>query len=153
MNLRPIEKCWKKFLIAWSALPGPPDHQEHGVSVQYSWGDRGCKHASGHTGSAPPGRDRFWYSGTITLFTSVINNLLSFRMGELVVKYVGQYSEQDDPRSAAAAFKLAAIFEMLASLAAFGLVIILAQSAPSILPRILAQPHYLSYMGWLSLQT
>jgi O-antigen/teichoic acid export membrane protein len=64
--------------------------------------------------------------GTITLFTSVINNFASFRMGELVVKYVGHFSEHDDPDSAAAVFKLAALFEMLASLVAFGLVLLLA---------------------------
>ena len=64
--------------------------------------------------------------GTITLFTSVINNFASFRMGELVVKYVGYYSEHDDQESAAAIFKMAALFEMLASLVAFGLVMLLA---------------------------
>jgi O-antigen/teichoic acid export membrane protein len=72
------------------------------------------------------GAEGFGILGTITLFTSVINNFVSFRMGELVVKYVGYYSEHDDPTSAAAAFKLAAMFEMLASLVAFGLVILLA---------------------------
>jgi len=64
--------------------------------------------------------------GTITLFTSVINNFVSFRMGELVVKYVGYHSEHDDPRSAAATFKLAATFEIFASFIAFGLIVVLA---------------------------
>jgi O-antigen/teichoic acid export membrane protein len=68
----------------------------------------------------------FGILGTITLFTSVINNFASFRMGELVIKYIGYYTERDEPRSAAATFKLAAIFEMLASLVAFSLVILLA---------------------------
>jgi O-antigen/teichoic acid export membrane protein len=68
----------------------------------------------------------FGILGTITLFTSVINNFVSFRMGELVVKFVGHHTEHDDPRSAAAAFKLAAIFEMLASFIAFGLIVLLA---------------------------
>ena len=53
--------------------------------------------------------------GTITMFTSVINKFASFRMGELVVKYVGQYSERGDQRSSAAIFKLAIIVESAAS--------------------------------------
>jgi len=68
----------------------------------------------------------FGILGTITLFTSTINNLASFRMGELVVKYVGYYSEHDDQPRAAVIFKLAALFEMLASLVAFGLIWLLA---------------------------
>lgn len=68
----------------------------------------------------------FGILGTITLFTSVINNLISFRMGELVVKYVGQFTEQEDLSSAKATFKLAAMVEMLASLIAFSLIVLLA---------------------------
>ena len=68
----------------------------------------------------------FGILGTITLFTSTINNFASFRMGELVVKYVGQFTEHEDSPRAAAIFKLAALFEMLASLVAFGLIMLLA---------------------------
>lgn len=68
----------------------------------------------------------FGILGTITIFTSVINNFVSFRMGELVVKYVGLYTERGEPRSAAAVYKLAAMFEMLASVVAFGLIVLLA---------------------------
>jgi O-antigen/teichoic acid export membrane protein len=68
----------------------------------------------------------FGILGTITLFTSTINNFASFRMGELVVKYVGYFTEHEDRQSAAAIFKLAALFEMLASLVAFGLILLLA---------------------------
>ncbi|MEW5871979.1 MAG: oligosaccharide flippase family protein [Chloroflexota bacterium] len=68
----------------------------------------------------------FGILGTITVFTSVINNLASFRMNELVIKYVGQYTENQDQARAAAVFKLAALVEMLASLVAFGLVWLLA---------------------------
>jgi len=67
----------------------------------------------------------FGILGTITLFTSVINNFVSFRMGELVVKYVGHHIETGNPRLAAATFKLAGIFEMVASLLAFGLIVLL----------------------------
>lgn len=43
------------------------------------------------------GASGFGILGTITLFTSVINNFVSFRMGELVVKYVGLYTERGQP--------------------------------------------------------
>jgi O-antigen/teichoic acid export membrane protein len=68
----------------------------------------------------------FGVLGTITLFTSTINNLASFRMSELVVKYVGHYSENNDEQRAAATFKAAALTEMLASLIAFILIVLLA---------------------------
>jgi O-antigen/teichoic acid export membrane protein len=56
----------------------------------------------------------------------VINRFASFRMSELVIKYVGQYSETGDPQRAAAVFKVAAVFEMMASLVAFVLIWVLA---------------------------
>jgi O-antigen/teichoic acid export membrane protein len=68
----------------------------------------------------------FGILGTIITFTSVINKFASFRMSELVIKYVGQYTEAGDQQRAAALFKAAAIVEMLASLLAFGLVWLLA---------------------------
>jgi len=62
----------------------------------------------------------------IVQFSSNINRLTSFRMGELVVSYVGEFSEQDDPARAAAVYKLAAFFELSSSLLAFVLVVFLA---------------------------
>jgi O-antigen/teichoic acid export membrane protein len=62
----------------------------------------------------------------ITQFTSVINNLASFRMGELVIKYIGEFTENRQPQMAAAVFKAAAALEMLASLVAFALAWLLA---------------------------
>ena len=72
------------------------------------------------------GVEEFGVLGAITSFTSVINKLVSFRMGELVIKYVGYYSEHDDPVTGAATFKLAAIVETLVSFLAFGLLWVLA---------------------------
>lgn len=63
----------------------------------------------------------FGMLGTITMYTSVVNKFVSFRMGELVVIYVGQFSEKGDHERAAAVFKAAALVEMLASVLAFGL--------------------------------
>jgi O-antigen/teichoic acid export membrane protein len=68
----------------------------------------------------------FGILGVITLFTTVLNRLVSFRMSELVVKYVGQYTEHDEPVSAAALFKIAALAELGASLVAFILIWLLA---------------------------
>jgi O-antigen/teichoic acid export membrane protein len=62
----------------------------------------------------------------ITQFTTVVNNLASFRMGELVIKYIGEYTENHQPQMAAAVFKAAAAVEMVASLAAFALAWLLA---------------------------
>jgi len=68
----------------------------------------------------------FGILGAITMFTSVVNRFASFRMSELVIKYVSHFSETGDRPRAAAVFKAAALVEMLASLGAFGLVWLLA---------------------------
>jgi O-antigen/teichoic acid export membrane protein len=68
----------------------------------------------------------FGVLGAITMFTSVVNKFASFRMNELVIKYVGEFSEGGDDQRAAAVFKLAALVELLASLFAFGLIWLLA---------------------------
>lgn len=68
----------------------------------------------------------FGILGTITLFTSVINKFASFRMSELVVKYVGQFTVEGDETRAAAVFKSAALLETVTSLFAFGLIWLLA---------------------------
>lgn len=68
----------------------------------------------------------FGVLGTITVFASVVNRLTSFRMGELVVNYVGEFSEQGDLRKAAAAFKAASLAEASSSLLAYALVVALA---------------------------
>lgn len=84
----------------------------------------------------------FGVLGAITLFTSVVNNLASFRMGEVVVKYVGQFAEAGDNRRAAAAFKLTALVEMAASILAFGILYLLSPLGA----RYLAKDDSLSYL-------
>lgn len=71
----------------------------------------------------------FGILGTITLFTGVVNNLASFRMDELVIKYVGHFVEVKDEQRAAAIFKSAALTEMVSSCVAYGLVCLLAPLA------------------------
>ncbi len=68
----------------------------------------------------------FGLLGTITQFASVINRLTSFRMGELVVSYVGEYSAQNRPQHAAAVFKAAALTETASTLLAYLLLLALA---------------------------
>ncbi len=71
----------------------------------------------------------FGILGTIISFASNINRLLSFRMGELVVKYVGHaLAEQDKPR-AAASYKAAILTETLTSVIAFLLLVLAAPLA------------------------
>jgi O-antigen/teichoic acid export membrane protein len=68
----------------------------------------------------------FGILGVITMFATVLNKLVSFRMSELVVKYVGQFTETGDQPRAAATFKAAALAELGASTVAFTLVWLLA---------------------------
>jgi O-antigen/teichoic acid export membrane protein len=68
----------------------------------------------------------FGLLGTITQFSSVINRLTSFRMGDLVVSYVGEFSANHQDQHAAAVFKAAGSVEILSSLLAYGLVVVLA---------------------------
>jgi O-antigen/teichoic acid export membrane protein len=64
--------------------------------------------------------------GAIIAFTGLINNLASFRMNELVIKYVGHYTESNDPQRAAATFKMSVLVESTASIISFGLICLLA---------------------------
>jgi O-antigen/teichoic acid export membrane protein len=81
------------------------------------------------------GVDGYGIVGVITLFTGVVNNLVSFRMGELVIKYVGEYTEAGDESRAAAVFKLSALVEMVASVVAFVLLVALAPLAAQYLAK------------------
>jgi O-antigen/teichoic acid export membrane protein len=64
--------------------------------------------------------------GIITQFASNINQLTSFRMGELVVNFVGEFSAKGRQTEAAAVFKAAALTEMVGSVLAYGLIVLLA---------------------------
>lgn len=68
-------------------------------------------------------------SGTIIPFISTVNRLSSFRMSELVVKYLGEYLAAEDRARAAAVAKGAALTDVLASAIGFGLVVLLAPLA------------------------
>lgn len=63
--------------------------------------------------------------GAIITFISILNKLVSFRMGELVVQYVGHFTETGDEPRAAAVYKIATIVEIVTSFIAYGLVYLL----------------------------
>lgn len=68
------------------------------------------------------GPANFGILGAITQFTSVTNRFASFRMNELVVRYVGHYQEEGDHKRAAAVFKAASFLEIGGSLLALALI-------------------------------
>lgn len=71
--------------------------------------------------------------GAITQFSGLINRLTSFRMGDLVVSFVGEYSSQGKEQHAAAVFKAAGLAEVTTSVLAYGLVVALSSLAARIL--------------------
>ena len=93
----------------------------------------------------------FGVLGTIIMFTSVVNKFASFRMNELVVKYVGQYIEDGDLKRAAAVFKAASLVELLASVFAFFLIRLLAPLAALYLVKDPASVDWFMVYGWIVL--
>jgi len=71
----------------------------------------------------------FGVLGTVTVFASTINRLFSFRMGELVVRYLGADLVEGRRDRAGAVVKVAALVEAGSSLLAFVLLIALAPLA------------------------
>ncbi|NIS80794.1 MAG: oligosaccharide flippase family protein [Anaerolineales bacterium] len=65
------------------------------------------------------------YVGIVTQFSSNINRLISFRMSELVINYLGEFTANDRKQHAAAVFKAAALVEIGGSVVAYLLVIVL----------------------------
>ena len=68
----------------------------------------------------------FGVLGIITSFVVNINRLLSFRMSDVVVKYMGEALARQEKDRAAAVVKAAGLVEMVTSLAAFGILVLLA---------------------------
>lgn len=60
--------------------------------------------------------------GAVKQFTNVSNRFASFRIHEMVVRYVRLYEEKQEQEKAAAVFKIAALFEFFSSLLAFALI-------------------------------
>jgi len=81
------------------------------------------------------GVEGFGVVGTITVFTSTINRLFSFRMGELVVKYLGQYQVEGSKEKSAAVVKAAALVEGATSTFAFLLLLLLSPLAAQVFAK------------------
>lgn len=81
------------------------------------------------------GVEQFGMVGAVTVFTSTINRLFSFRMGELTVKYFGQYQVEGSKERAAAVVKAAGLIEALTSLLAFALLLLLSPLAARVFAK------------------
>lgn len=97
------------------------------------------------------GVEGFGILGSIIMFTSVVNKFASFRMGELVIKYVSHYMEAGDRPRAAALFKAAALAEMLASFVAFGLIWTLAPFGARYFAKDASLAHWFGIYGLIIL--
>ncbi len=82
----------------------------------------------------------------ITVFVSNVNRLLSFRMGDAVVKYMGEALERGQSERAAAVVKAGLLIEALTSLAAYGILALLAPLGASLIAKDLRLvPLFLAY--------
>jgi O-antigen/teichoic acid export membrane protein len=77
----------------------------------------------------------FGVLGIVTVFASTVNRLFSFRMGELVVKYMDQYRAENRSDRAAAVVKAAALTEGITSLLAWAVLVLLAPLAAQIFAK------------------
>ena len=92
------------------------------------------------------GVDGFGTLGVVTVFASTVNRLFSFRMGELVVKYMDQHRAENRPDRAAAVVKAAALAESITSLLAFAVLVLLSPLAAQIFAKDpAATPWFLIY--------
>lgn len=72
------------------------------------------------------GVEAFGVLGAITQFASVINRITSFRMSELVVSYVGEFTSEGKNEHSAALFKAAGLTEIVSAILAFLILVALA---------------------------
>ncbi|MBN2046308.1 MAG: oligosaccharide flippase family protein [Anaerolineaceae bacterium] len=89
--------------------------------------------------------------GIITSFASTINRLFSFRMSELVVKYMGDYLEEDAREEAAALVKAAGLVEFLCGIGAFVLLWLLSPFAASFFAKDSSTQPLFVYYGLILL--
>jgi O-antigen/teichoic acid export membrane protein len=86
--------------------------------------------------------------GMVITYASSINRLLSFRMGELVIKYSGQYLALGRKDQAAAVIKTAGITEAVTSVIAYLLLVLSARLASV---YIIKDPLTLSWINFYAL--
>lgn len=75
----------------------------------------------------------FGLLGTVTVFGSTITRLFSFRMGELIIKYMGGFLAKQEQNKAGAVVKAAFLIEAVSSLLAFGILLLLSPFAAKLL--------------------
>ncbi|MFH1446341.1 MAG: oligosaccharide flippase family protein, partial [Chloroflexota bacterium] len=100
----------------------------------------------------------FGVLGVVVSFISNINRLMSFRMGDFVVKYMGAAIARDENDSAAAIIKVAALTETLTSILAFVILLLLAPWAADKFAKdptttILFQVYGLTILGNIASET
>ncbi len=81
------------------------------------------------------GPSGFGLLGMVMAFASTVNSLFSFRMGELVVRYGGEYLNTNEKEKASALFKAASLTETSVSVIAFLVVALSANLAESYLAK------------------
>ena len=87
-------------------------------------------------------------------FVSNVNRLLSFRMSELVVKYLSQYLVEDEREKGAAVVKLTGLVEMVTSIASYGVLVLIAPlGARYILKDVQTQPLIVAFGVYLLAHT
>lgn len=89
----------------------------------------------------------FGVVGTITVFASTVNRLFSFRMGELVVKYMGEALARDRRDTAAAVARAALLGEALTSVLAFVVLALLAPLGAQIFAKDAALAPLFTFYG------
>ncbi|GJQ35474.1 MAG: membrane protein [Anaerolineaceae bacterium] len=77
----------------------------------------------------------FGLIGVVMAFASTVNSVFSFRMGELVVRYGGEYLNKQEKEQASALLKAASLTEAIVSLLAFLVVLATAQLAETNLAK------------------
>lgn len=77
----------------------------------------------------------FGLIGVVMAFASTVNSIFSFRMGELVVRYGGEYLNRQEKEKASALLKAAGLTEAAVSLIAFLVVFATAQLAETYLAK------------------
>lgn len=85
--------------------------------------------------------------GMVVLFASAVNRLLSFRMGEVVVRYAGQALAQGRREQAASVIKAAALAEALTSVTAYLLLLLLAPLAAQVIFKDASVTPWIAFYG------
>jgi len=85
--------------------------------------------------------------GMVVVFASSVNRLLSFRMGEVVIKFAGQHLALGEKEKAAVIIKAALLAEALTSIAAYGILVVLAPFAAQYIIKEPAASRLIIFYG------